>query len=230
MKKNSKHCGREFPGMNEYSNVVISADEVRDVVRRFERQLKSGRVFFPGDAPFAMKCETLLKSAEPDIEGLSVSGRSFTATDKTLYSEGDTPKVVSVGEDDIIALLDNTKKGLFGSLANKECSLGTIVTTKGVLTYHKVDGKDTCGSGFATWPSIAVSPYRGYSTALFCDSSNYNFPHGPRVWLYFSNARIKGYESSLFELVSHLVAIAQGRGGEFDYDETRPEGAGDVED
>ena len=36
MKKNSNHCGSEFPGMNEYSNVVINADEVRDVVKKFE--------------------------------------------------------------------------------------------------------------------------------------------------------------------------------------------------
>ena len=113
--KNNTHCGGEFPGMNEYSNVVINADEVRAVVKKFEQQLKSGRVFFPEDAPFAMKCETLLKNAAPDIEGLSVSGRSFTATDKTLYAEDDKPKVVSIDEGDIIAVLDDTKKGLFGN-------------------------------------------------------------------------------------------------------------------
>ena len=95
--KNNKHCGSAFPGMNEFSGVTINADEVRAVVKKFERQLKSGRVFFPEDTPFAMKCETLLKNAAPDIEGLSVSGRSFTATDKTLYAEGDAPCREQVG-------------------------------------------------------------------------------------------------------------------------------------
>ena len=52
--KNNTHCGSEFPGMNEFSGVKINADEVRAVVKKFERELKSGRVFFPGDAPFAM--------------------------------------------------------------------------------------------------------------------------------------------------------------------------------
>ena len=149
--KNNTHCGSEFPGMNEFSGVKINADEVRAVVKKFERQLKSGRVFFPGDAPFAMKCETLLKNAAPDIEGLSVSGRSFTATDKTLYAEGDTPKTVSVDESDIIAVLDNTKKGLFGGLEKKEspiaisnvmvCSPGTDEPTR--IKYTMVDGKKT---------------------------------------------------------------------------------------
>ena len=45
--KNNKHCGSQFPGMNEFSVVTINADEVRAVVKKFERQLKSGRVFFP---------------------------------------------------------------------------------------------------------------------------------------------------------------------------------------
>ena len=35
--KNNKHCDSEFPGMNEFSGVTINADEVRAVVKKFER-------------------------------------------------------------------------------------------------------------------------------------------------------------------------------------------------
>ena len=83
--KNNAHCGSEFPGMNEFSGVKINADEVRAVAKKFERQMKSGRVFFPEDAPFAMKCETLLNNAASEVDWLSVSERSFSATDKQLY-------------------------------------------------------------------------------------------------------------------------------------------------
>jgi hypothetical protein len=138
--KKCKYCGSEFSGMNKFSEITISADEVRSVVKNFERRLKSGRVLFPGDAPFLMKCETLLKNAASDIEGLTVSSRSFTAIDKTLYAEEDQPKVISVMESDIIALFDNTKKGLFGGLEKKECTLGALITTKGILGYNKYDG------------------------------------------------------------------------------------------
>lgn len=227
--KNNTHCGCEFPGMNEYSTVVINADEVRAVVKKFERQLKSGRVFFPEDASFAMKCETLLKNAAPDIEGLSVSGRSFTATDKTLYAEDDKPKVVSVDEGDIIAVLDNTKKGLFGSLAKKECVFGTLVTTKGILNYHKTDGK-TRGSGFVTWPSIAASPTNPYPSILFRDRSDFDFPCGSMVLLNFHYSNGKGHGECLFEMVLHLRFIAKGKGAEFDFDEFRPEGAEEADE
>ena len=225
-KKTSKHCGRQFPGMNEFSGVTINVDEVRDAVKKFERQLKSGRVFFPGDAPFAMKCETLLKNAASDIEGLSASGRSFTATDKTLYAEGDAPKTVTVDESDIIAVLDNTKKGLFGGLEKKECALGALVTTKGVLSYNEGGSE----SGFVTWPSIAVSTDRGYSSVLFCGKTHIAFPCGPRLWLSLSNGPDRGRDSSFHELVLHLCFIARGNGSEFDYDEFRPEGAGDADE
>ena len=229
-KKTSKHCGNKFPGMNEYSNVQINADEVRDVVKKFERQTKSGRVFFPGDEPFAMKCETLLKNAAPDIEGLSVSGTSFTATDNTLYAEGDKPKIVSVDAGDIIAVLDNTKKGLFGNLAKKECLLGALVTTKGILTFCKADGKNSYGSGFVTWPTIAVSPRFGhaYETGIeFFPRENRKFPCGPMVCFSFWAAKAKGLERSLDEMGRHLVFVARGNSDEFDYDEFLPEGAGD---
>lgn len=45
--KNNKHCGSEFPGMNEFSEVMVNVDEVRDALKKFERNLKAGRVFFP---------------------------------------------------------------------------------------------------------------------------------------------------------------------------------------
>ena len=227
--KNNTHCGSEFPGMNEFSGVKINADEVRAVVKKFERQLKSGRVFFPGDAPFAMKCETLLKNAAPDIEGLSVSGRSFTATDKTLYAESDTPKTVAVDESDIIAVLDDTKKGLFGNLAKKECVFGTLVTTKGILNYHKTDGK-TRGSGFVTWPSIAVSPTDPYPSVLFRNRCGYEFPQGSMVLLNFHHVCNEEHIDNLHELVLHLAHIAKGKGAEFDYDEFRPEGAEEADE
>ena len=229
-KKTSKHCGNKFPGMNEYATVQINADEVRDVVKKLEHQLKSGRVFFPGDAPFGMKCETLLKNAAAGIADLSVSGMSFTAKDMTIYAEDDQPKEVTVNKEDFIALLDNTKKGLFGSLAKKECAEGTLVTKKGILTYQVGDDKVPHRSGFVTWPSIAVSPDRGYSTALFYDRSGYKFPRGPHVWFYLLYVRTKGYEDLLHEFVMHLTYIARGKGDEFDYDEIRPESAGDVDE
>lgn len=233
--KNNKHCGSVFPGMNEFSGVTINADEVRAVVKKFERQLKSGRVFFPKDAPFAMKCETLLKNAAPDIEGLSVSGRSFTATDKTLYAEGDTPKTVSVDESDIIAVLDNTKKSLFGNLLKKECTLGALVTTKGMLTYNKYDGELRC-SGFVTWPSIAVAPRMGgtfENGIVFYQGANKKngpYPRGPQVSFCFWFAPTKGLERCLDEMRIHFVYIAQGRGSEFNYDDYTPEGAGEAFD
>ena len=229
--KNNKHCGSEFPGMNEFSEVMVNVDEVRDALKKFERNLKAGRVFFPGDAPFAMKCETLLKNAAHDIEGLSASGRSFTATDKTLYTEDDQPKMVSVDEDDVIAVLDDTKKGLFGSLAKKECSCGTIVTTKGILVYRKGDDGNTWGSGFVTWPSIAVSPECGQGCILFRAEGTVRgegrgvFPHGPVVCPSFGNMPTKGLDESRDELGMHFAFIAQGKGAEFDYDDFCPEPA-----
>ena len=222
--KNNKHCGSEFPGMNEFSGVKINADEVRAVVKKFKRQLKSGRVFVPEDAPFAMKCETLLKNAAHDIEGFSASGRSFTATDKTLYAEDDKPKMVSVDEGDIIAVLDDTKKGLFGSLSKKECSCGTIVTTKGILVYRKGDDGNTRGAGFVTWPSIAVSPECGKWCMLFREGIMRDaFPHGLVIRPSFRNMPAKGLDESLDELGRHFAFIARGKGAEFDYDEFRPE-------
>ena len=233
--KNNKHCGSEFPGMNEFSGVTINAEEVRAVVKKFERQLKSGRVFFPGDAPFAMKFETLLKNAAPDIEGLSVSGRSFTATDKTLYAEGDTPKTVSVDESDIIAVLDNTKKGLFGGLEKKECVLGALVTAKGILGYSKYDG-ELKGAGFVSWPSIAVSPRlgdtleNGIDVFPFSDRKRDPYPKGPRVSIFLWNISDKKLRRCFDEMRLHFAYIAQGRGSEFDYAEHTPEGAGEAFD
>ena len=225
-KKISKHCGDNFPGMNEYSTVQINVDEIRAVVKKLESQLKSGRVFLPEDAPFKMKCGTLLKNASSGLADLSVSGMSFTAKDMTIYAEGDQPKEVTVTEDDFIALLDNTKKGLFGNLAKKECAEGALVTKKGILSYLIGDNKLPHRSGFVTWPSIAVSPYRGCSPALalYCDSGDYKFPRGPRVYFYMLYVHTKGYEDMLHEFVMHLTYIARGKGDEFDYDEIRPEG------
>lgn len=234
-KKTSKHCGSEFTGLNEFSGVTINADEVRAVVKKFERQLKSGRVFFSGDAPFAMKCETLLKNAAHDIEGLSVSGRSFTATDKTLYAEGDNPKTVTVDESDIIAALDNTKKGLFGGLAKKECALGSLVTTKGILSYNKYDG-ELKGAGFVSWPSIAVSPRlgdtleKGIDVFPFSDGKRDPFPKGPRVSIFLWNMSDKKLQRCFDELRLHFVYVARGKGPEFDYDDFMPEGAGDADE
>ena len=34
--KNNKHCGSEFPGMNEFSGVTINADEVCAVVKSMD--------------------------------------------------------------------------------------------------------------------------------------------------------------------------------------------------
>ena len=229
-KKTSKHCGGEFPELNEYSSVQINAEEVRDVVKKLECQLKYGRVFFPEDAPCGMKCETLLKNAAAGIADLSVSGTSFTAKDMTLYAEDDKPKEVTVAEEDFIALLDSTKKGLFGNLAKKECAEGALVTKKGILTYQVGDDKKPHRSGFVTWPSIAVSPDRGYSTALFYDRSSYKFPRGRPVWLYLLYVSTKGCEDMLHEFVMHLTYIARGKGAEFDYDDIRPEGAGDFDE
>lgn len=225
--KNNTHCGSEFPGMNEYSNVVINADEIRDVVKKFDRQTETGRVFFPGDEPFAMKCETLLNNAASEVDWLSVSEMSFSATDKVLYSKDDQPKVVSVGESDIIALIDNTKKGLFGNLAKKACAEGSIITTKGVLAYRLREGKLV--NGFATWRTIAVS-CDGGNGWLFKPKSkptsvNREFPCGWYIIMPFYNFPEKKRERSEDELGRHLWLIARGKGANFDYDDWAPEAA-----
>lgn len=227
----------------QYDNVEIKADEVRAVVKKFERRLKSGRVFFPEDAAFAMKCETFLKNAASGIEGLSVSGKSFTATDRTLYAESDQPKVVSVDEGDIIALFDNTKKGLFGNFAKKECSLGALVTTKGILTCNLRDGKLNA-SGFVTWPSIAVGKTDSdfVEAMLFLRQMRKGvFPYGPCVSISLWNvlgmsdrltnsALARRLASCLDEMRYHLWYIARGKGNEFDYSDHAPETGCDVED
>ena len=180
-----------------------------------------------------MKCETLLKNAASDIEGLSASGKSFTATDKTLYAEGDTPKTVTVDEGDIIAILDNTKKGLFGGLEKKECALGSLVTTKGILGYNKYGG-ELKGAGFVTWPSIAVSPRlgdtleKGIDVFPFSGRRRDPYPQGSRVSVFLWNMSDKKLQRSFDELRLHFVYIAQGRGSEFDYEEHTPEGAGEA--
>ena len=233
--KKCKYCGSEFSGMNKFSEITISVDEVRSVVKNFERRLKSGRVLFPGDTPFLMKCETLLKNAASDIEGLTVSGRSFTAIDKTLYAEEDQPKVISVMESDIIALFDNTKKGLFGGLEKKECTLGALITTKGILGYNKYDG-DLKGAGFLTWPSIAVAPRcgdtldKGIDLFPFSDRKRDPYPKGPRVSVFLWNMSHKKLNRCFDELRIHLGYVARGKGSEFDYDEHIPEGAGEAFD
>lgn len=226
--KNNKHCGSEFPGMNEFTVVTINADEVCSVVKKFEGQLKTGRVFFREDAPFAMKCESLLKNAVSDIAGLSVNGRSFTAIDNTLYAEGDKPKVVVVEERDIIAVFDNTKKGLFGGLEKKECTLGALVTTKGILGYNKYDG-ELKGTGFVSWPSVAVAPRlgdtleKGIDVFPFSERARDPYPKGKRVSIFLWNMSDKNLERCFDELRLHFVYIAQGRGSEFDYEDHTPE-------
>lgn len=219
----------------QYDNVEIRADEVRDVVKKFERRLKSGRVFFPEDAAFAMKCETLLKNAATGIEGLSVSGKSFTAVDRTVYTESAQPRSVSVDEGDIIAIFDNTKKGLFGNFLKKECSIGALVTAKGVLAYNVIDGT-VKSSGFVTWPTIAVAPKCGstFETGIelfpMANKKNSPYPRGPRVSLCFWNAAAKALESCLDEMRLHFVYIARGKGNEFDYGDHAPEDGYEEED
>ena len=219
----------------QYDNVEIRADEVRAVVKKFERKLKSGRVFFPEDAAFAMKYETLLKNAASGIQGLSVSGKSFTAVDRTTYSESDQPKSVAVDEGDIIAIFDNTKKGLFGNFAKKECAIGALVTTKGVLTYNVTDGT-VKSSGFVTWPTIAVAPKCGstFETGIelfpMANKKNSPYPRGPRVSLCFWNAAAKALEDCLDEMRLHFVYIARGKGNEFDYGDHAPEVGYDKDD
>lgn len=217
----------------QYEDVEIRADEVRAVITKFERRTKSGRVFFPEDAVFAMKCQTLLKTAAAGIEGVSASDMSFTATDQTIHAKGDQPKVVSVEEGDFIALFDNTKNGLFGNLAKKPCSLGTLVTTKGFLACNLFDGKSHA-SGFVTWPSIAVAKHADAfesGAVLFQRENNKNvFPHGPRVSLCLWNASAKTLESCFDEMRLHFGYIARGKGDEFDYDDHVPEYGYEAED
>ena len=218
-----------------YSDVKINADELRAVTKKFERRMNSGRVFFPGDEAFTMKCETLLKTAASVVDGLSVAGRSFTATDKTLYKEGDRPKVVSVDESDIVALFDNTKKGLFGGITKMACTLGVLVTTKGILTCNLWKGRMNC-SGFVTWHSIALAKEfdRSFETGVeifpFSDRKDGPYPRGPQVSMCLWNLPSKALESSIREMALHFIYISRGEGKAFNFADHMPETAEEAEE
>lgn len=208
-------------------NINVDTSALWGAVKNFKQETKTDRVFFREDSAFAMKCEGFFKAAASLIK--ERDGDALTVVDKSLYNGNESPVEWTIRKEDVLAILDNTKVGLFGNILKKECEKGLLVTTKGLFALNVFDGTPT-KSGFLSWNTVANCTKMGgtageYSVQLFTEWKGIQgrFRKGPRVFFWFENAKIKNVGTKLEKLINHLKFIAKGSPGEFDNDEYAPD-------
>ena len=209
--------------------ITVDPQEVLRIFRRLKSQLKTDRIYFEGDEPFEMKCDTLLKSAASVLQGMSVDDNGFSAMDRIEWFKGDEPRKVTVSKDDYLAVLDNSKAGLFGGFDKRPCLFGGLVTKKGIFVYNFLDGKKGCDSGFAPWNAIysvgaTVSSAFGMGMRLFKTKALIPYPRVPYpralpIDLWFDRASgCKRSWEYFSEAIIHLWYFVYGVNGPFEFE------------
>lgn len=205
---------------SSYCCEQVDLDEVRGAVTTFVKKSDKTRVFLPQDPAFLTKLSDFIASAC----GCGVctgSGESFTVVDNIIHASGESPKGYSLTSGDVIALLDNTKLGLFGNILKSRCQEGVLITTEGILALNVYEGK-ALYSGFVSWYTLAngntathgviggARLVRPYSVKTG------KYPAGERVSAVVSRFKDKNLQDNFEILITHIKRIAQGRGDEFD--------------
>ena len=199
---------------------------------QFEEYAKTGRVFLASDVLFKHKYETFLTAAKTLI--VKSDGDSIVVSDKTILKAGDKPKDITLTYDDAVAILDDSKVGLFGNIKKCDCTSGLLLTTKGVLTYNNYDGKVKY-SGFISWDSfMAGSPLKMAGIVggvnIFRAKNNTVFPNGPWIGFVFGRTKKSNITEFLEQFVRNLRFIGLGKGDEYDYLDYQPEEAEELDD
>ena len=209
--------GAEVKRMSNIDEVNVDLEAIKNVIKEFERDAKTKRVFFPEDAVFTFKYEGLIKAAAPIIKEKTSDG--VVVVDNSIHVKGDAPVDYGFGKGDVLAILDNTKVGFFGNILKKECEAGAMITSKGILCYNVRDGKPRF-SGFVSWTTVAnctsfLAGGFNMGVTLFEERSSKKERKGPKIALIFENAESKILQKNLDKMIRHLKFIVKGCEGEF---------------
>lgn len=203
--------------MSNTDKANVDLEAIRNVVKAFEKEAKTKRVFFPEDAVFAFKYDGLIKSAASVIKEKTSDG--VVVVDNSIHVKGDVPVSYGFGQGDVLAIFDNTKVGFFGNILKKECVAGAMITSKGILCYNVRDGQPRF-SGFVSWTTVAnctsfAAGGFNMGVTLFEKRTSKKDRTGPKIALIFENAESKTLQRSLDKMVRHLKFIVKGCEGEF---------------
>jgi len=134
----------------------VDSTELMNCVRAFVDKHKSNRIFMAGDESFDRKYQSFRKSILLQV-GRAVGQEDMELEDGIRWFAGDKIRSVLIQKRDAVALFDNTKVGLFGNIAKKDCEYGVLITTKGIVTLSGVSDM----TGYLSWKGFLAGNQSG---------------------------------------------------------------------